>query len=312
MVIKFDHFPISIIVQVIHEKFPKKSNKGRNRVYSYEMILEDIFKVLRTGMQWNELNPSSGCSNKTIYDYFNRWRKVNLFEISYKRFMNGYYIPNMYKGSKYLVNTFTDASLVKNVNGSNCVGPNSCDRGRKGTKLMVTVEEYGIPISYSSHPANFSDCILIDSVFNNRIIDIPKSKSKKYPQRMICDKGFDSQTCREIIKKNNIIPIIPKRNKIRKRKKHNCACNCTYKRNQPKKKKRKKTKNNNPNYINGSNLEYYKRRYINEALFGWLDKYRRLIVRYDRHIQSYNEFTYLAFFKLAYTKMIKHFIKENF
>jgi transposase len=45
----------------------------------------------------------------------------------------------------------------------------------------------------------------------------------------------------------------------------------------------------------GRPLRRYKRRWKIERLFAWLNKYKRVLTRWDRSIDHYNNFVYLAF-----------------
>ena len=65
---KLPPFVKTIFVTIIDELFPV-SDFGRNRLKNTEYILCKILKVLRTGMQWNELD-TSFIHYKTIHNYF--------------------------------------------------------------------------------------------------------------------------------------------------------------------------------------------------------------------------------------------------
>jgi hypothetical protein len=41
--------------------------------------------------------------------------------------------------------------------------------------------------------------------------------------------------------------------------------------------------------------EGYRRRWIIERCFGWMNNYRRLVVRYDRYLHIYRAFCLIAF-----------------
>ena len=48
-----------------------------------------------------------------------------------------------------------------------------------------------------------------------------------------------------------------------------------------------------------------KKRYVVEAYFGWMDQYRRLILRYDQKVNSYENFLYLASSCLLVNRLTK-------
>ena len=47
----------------------------------------------------------------------------------------------------------------------------------------------------------------------------------------------------------------------------------------------------------------YKKRIVVENCFCWYDKFRRLILRYDKSINSYENFTYLASLIITHKKL---------
>ena len=98
---------------------------------------------------------------------------------------------------------------------------------------------------------------------------IAASKSKKYPRYLLSDKGYDSKRCRDYVTNKGFIQKIPKRGTT-------------------------------------GNADTEKKRYIVEHTFGWLDLYRRLILRYDKKINTYSEFTFLALSNMVFNKSLYH------
>jgi hypothetical protein len=60
----------------------------------------------------------------------------------------------MVRGSKMF---FLDSSMIKNIHGQDCVGPNPTDRGRLGTKISTICDPNQVPLSCIFYPANVSD-----------------------------------------------------------------------------------------------------------------------------------------------------------
>ena len=80
-----------------------------------------------------------------------------------------------------------DASLAKAPYGGEDTGPNPCDRGKQGWKWSVAVDRHGIPIGWSTGPANRHDIKLLDTtvdavVANGLLIDIETAH---------LDRGYD-------------------------------------------------------------------------------------------------------------------------
>ena len=85
------------------------------------------------------------------------------------------------------------------------------------------------------------------------------------PQRLIGDKAYDSDVLDESLKAKGIQMIAPHRSNRRKA--------CTQ---------------------DGRSLRRYKRRWKIERLFAWLQNFRRVLVRYERHVENYLGFVQLG------------------
>ena len=92
-----------------------------------------------------------------------------------------------------------------------------------------------------------------------------KEDESSRPKRLILDRGYDSDPLRARLTERGIEVICPHR---RNRKK--------------------------PKTQDGRKLRRYKRRWKVERTFAWLGNYRRLVVRYERHLKIYRAFFHLA------------------
>lgn len=110
-------------------------------------------------------------------------------------------------------------------------------------------------------------------------ISVPRKgrgRPRKRIQRLIYDKAADSDPLRDRLKQRGVDLICPHR------------------------KNRKK-----PARQDGRKLRRYKRRYKIERVFAWLGNYRRLVVRYDKHINIYQSFFNIACMMITLNKLIK-------
>lgn len=85
------------------------------------------------------------------------------------------------------------------------------------------------------------------------------------PERLIGDRAYDSDPLDDRLAERGIEMIAPHRRNRRK----------------------KRTQD-------GRKLRRYKRRWKIERLFAWLGNFRRLVVRYERHLENYLGFVQLA------------------
>ena len=92
-----------------------------------------------------------------------------------------------------------------------------------------------------------------------------RGRPRKNPERIIADKGYDSDPLRERLACRGIELICPYR--------HN---------------------NKQQKYHDGRKLRRYKRRWKVERTFSWFGNNRRLVIRWDRGITVYNAFFHIA------------------
>jgi len=86
------------------------------------------------------------------------------------------------------------------------------------------------------------------------------------PERLVCDKGYDSDGLRERLRGGRGIELV-----------------CPHRRN------RKRAP-----LQDGRKLRRYKRRWKVERTFAWLGNFRRLVVRYERSLRMYRAFFHVA------------------
>jgi len=123
---------------------------------------------------------------------------------------------------------------------------------------MVVVDGEGVPLGSTITSASPSEVKLIEP-----LLGVTYGKSKI--TRLIYDKAADSDPLRIRLKKRGIDLICPHR---RNRKK--------------------------PPLQDGRKLRRYTRRWKVERTFAWLANFRRLVVRWEKHIMIYRAFFHLA------------------
>jgi len=92
-----------------------------------------------------------------------------------------------------------------------------------------------------------------------------RGRPRKNPQRIVLDKGYDSDPLRDRLGRRGIEMICPHKSNRRK-----------------------------PPTQDGRTLRRYKRRWKVERTFSWLGNYRRLVVRWDKNIVIYSAFFHVA------------------
>ena len=131
---------------------------------------------------------------------------------------------------------------------------------------MVVVDGQGVPLGIHLDSASPAEVTLLEPTLAT--IAVPRAgpgRPRQKPARLIVDKAYDSDPLRGRLARRGIELIAPHR---RNRKK--------------------------PRTQDGRKLRRYRRRWKVERTFAWLANFRRLVVRWERHLTIY-----LAFFHLA-------------
>ncbi len=103
---------------------------------------------------------------------------------------------------------FADTSFVKNVHGTQVLGRNPTDRGRKATKVSLLTDKQGTPLCTVFHKANKNDCCTLRHLLSNAA---RKTNSVGRYKELLADKGYDSQDCRGVCSAFGLTNSIPHR-----------------------------------------------------------------------------------------------------
>jgi len=128
---------------------------------------------------------------------------------------------------------------------------------------MVVVDGQGVPLGSQLTSATPAEVRFAEPTL--AAIGVGPARRPKQPMRVIADRGYDSNPLRLRLRERGILLIAPHR------------------------------RNRQKNLMNdGRRLRRYRKRWKVERTFAWLGNYRRLVVRYDRHLSMYRAFFHLA------------------
>jgi transposase len=148
----------------------------------------------------------------------------------------------------------------------------------KGTKWMVLVDGAGTPLGAYLDAASPAEVTLLEATLDT--VAVGRSgkpgRPRKRPERLIADRGYDSNPLRARLARRGIAPIIPARRNHK-----------------------------NATHQDGRKLRRYRHRWIVERTFAWLGHFRRLVVRYERLITTYAGFFHLACALLTLRRVLK-------
>lgn len=134
-------------------------------------------------------------------------------------------------------------------------------QGWKGTRIVAVASGDGLPLAVSVQSASPAECQLVEEVLAGSLLD-------ELPARLIGDKAYDSDQLDDQLKTEYGIELIA-----------------------PNRRGRGKTQDRRA-------LRRYRRRWKVERLFAWLYNFRRLVTRWERHIENFLGFVQLGCLKI--------------
>lgn len=214
-----------------------------------------IFYILRTGIQWKALPRSLGAAS-TVHDRFQAWRRAGVFE---RLWASGLVEFDTERGLDFEWQSI-DGCMTKAPLGGEATGPNPTDRAKKGTKRHLLTEGHGLPIGLVVTGANRNDMTQVEAVFESMPI-LPPEPSRDAPQHFCADKGYDFESVRTIIGLRGLIDHIKSRGE------ETLAVKLP---------------------------GYRARRWVCERTHSWMNRFRRLLVRWEKKLDNFLAFLHLA------------------
>jgi putative transposase len=232
-----------------------KPKGGRPRVPD-RRAMDAIYYVLRTGCQWKALPRDWGASS-TVHDRFQEWRKAGVFEHLWQAGLTEY---DQRKGLDWEWQAM-DGAITKAPLGGEATGPNPTDRGKSGTKRSLLTEGHGIPLGVAVEGANRHDMKLLEPTLEAIIMERPEPTEEE-PQNICLDKGYDYDEVRQILTAWGYTAHIRTRGEEASQK----QC------------------------VPG----YRARRWVVERTHSWLNRFRRLLIRWEKKAENYLAMLHLA------------------
>ena len=141
------------------------------------------------------------------------------------------------------------------------VGPNPTDRAKGGVKRSLLVEGHGRPLSVVVAGANVPDDKLLEATIEAMVLERPEPEPD-WPQHLCLDKGYAGAPVDEEVRERGYVPHVPR------------------KANEPPKPKHRRCK---------------PRRWKVERTHSWLNRARRLLIRWEKKAANYLGFLQLQF-----------------
>jgi transposase len=175
----------------------------------YRKILTGIIFVLKTGINWEELPAELGWGcGKTCKNYLKKWQETGIWDKLHHIFLQELQDADKIDWSYGAA----DSTKARALGGGDDTGPNPTDRSKLGTKHHVLTDAQGIPLATTVTGANAADVTqllpLVDSIPD---LSGPEGDKPTKPEKLYCDRAYDSEPHREELRKREIDPKIAKR-----------------------------------------------------------------------------------------------------
>jgi len=227
----------------------KRRHVGGRPSADRRTIIAGILYVLRTGCQWNAAPREYG-SGKTLHRYFQRWRRAGVFKKMWQAGLTEY---DEIKGISWKWQAI-DGAMTKAPLGGEETGPNPTDRGKSGTKRSLLSDERGVPLAIIVRPAQRHDGVLLGPTLEAVMGERPVPAEQE--QNLCADKAYNGEPCAATASA------------------HGYEWHCPDKANtkQPRKRRPGRRK---------------ARRWVVEVGHSWINRFRRLLIRWEKKAGNY-------------------------
>lgn len=190
----------------------------------------------------------------TVHDRFQQWAQTGVFRRLWEMGLLQAYLEN-HLDFEWIT---MDGCMTKSPLGGEKTGANPTDRGKCGTKRHLMTEAKGLPISLQVTGANTNDITQVEALFDNLAIVLPLQDEQPH---LCADKAYDSVGVRKIIYQNGCLDNIKSRGE-------------------------EKTLLKVPGFR--------ARRWVNERTHSWMNRFRRILIRWEKKIDNYLAFLHLC------------------
>ncbi|QQE90416.1 IS5 family transposase (plasmid) [Azotobacter chroococcum] len=245
--------------------YQRKAGAGR-KPKPARLVFEAIVYALRTGCQWKALPAERLGSASAIHRRFLEWETAGFFEALWQAGLAEY---DEMEGIAWRWQSI-DGAMIKAPLAQEAVGPNPTDRGKKGSKRHLLVDGRGVPLSLVVTGANRHDVTQLEAVLDAIQVKRPNPPFRR-SKHLCTDAAYRGATALETILAHGYIPHVQGRHdEARQLKRH------------PHKRAR---------------------RWVVEVAHSWFNRFRKLLVRYEKLERSFLALNHLAAAIIAFRKV---------
>ncbi len=197
------------------------------------------------------------CSGSSAHRRFQEWTQAGVFRRVWAQGLLDY---DELKGIVWEWQAI-DGVMTKAPLGCDLTGPNPTDRAKRGVKRSVLVEGNGVPLGVVVDGANRNDFKMARATLESIPIDRPKP-TQEVPQHLCLDKGYDYDEVRELGKEFGYTLHIRPRNEEAQAIKRQVG--------------------------------FKARRWVVERTHSWMNRFRSVLIRWDKKVENYMGLLHLA------------------
>ena len=160
-----------------------------------------------------------------------------------------------------------DGAMTKAPLGGAKSGPNPTDRGKAGVKRSLLTEGHGVPIGLTVAGANRNDMKVVRATIASIVVERPEPTAEQ-PQGLCLDKGYDFQEVRDILAEFGCTAHIRARGEEAQAIKQEAG--------------------------------FRARRWVVERTHSWMNRFRRILVRWEKKPENYIAFLHFACALIAF------------
>ena len=241
----------------------------RPRVDNHK-VLNGIFFVLRTGVPWKALDATGLCSGSTAHARLQDWTQAGVFE---RLWVDSLLEYDQEKKLAWKWQSM-DGALTKAPLGGEKTGPNPTDRAKLGTKRSLLTDAKGISVGLVVAGANVHDMRLVEATLGSipqEVEALRLAHLSRTLQHLWLDKGYDYDEVRELADAFGYEVDLRTRGEEATAKRH--------RRGKP-------------------------RSWVVERTHSWLNRYRRILVRWEKRAANYQAMLHFACASLIWNKCL--------
>ena len=216
----------------------------------FRRIFDGLIYVLRTGCQWRALPRGEYAPKSTVWGRFKQWVEAGVFEQAWSLVLE-YYDLELGIDWKWQA---LDGVITKAPLGGEATGPSPVDRAKSGTKRSVLSDGRGAPLAVVVAGANAPDKTLALETLDSTAVERPEKVVYRL-HHLSLDAGYNyDDVIAGVLERDYILHLRP------------------------------------PARVTlavAPEKQYPARRWVVERTHAWHNKFRRLLVRWEKKLDHY-------------------------